>query len=255
SITVFTSPSGTRPRRSKNGRARSPANISYWGTFQRIAHYDAPRGILAAIMPTPLVVAAALVVVAAGATAHGAAMDLKQAAAQAKADLAAKHGAGERARIDRGVDQIASLWRASDGDLAAFAREHFLPRGDKLDATFERFEKMLEQIDGHELEIGRALKTPTELDVGPLLAVDPLFAGAVLAAPGRDALSARGRACGPVPTSPRPRLKGRPAGGTRSPRRRWAGGRRAARSARRVPAEVQKEIARAGAAADLYIAE
>src|SRR5262249_1799514 len=182
SITVFTSPSGTRPRRSKNGRARSPANFSYWGTFQRIAHYDAPRGILAAIMPTPLVVAAALVVVAAGATAHGAAMDLKQAAAQAKADLAAKHGAGEPARIDRGVDQLASLWRASDGDLAAFAREHFLPRGDKLDATFERFEKMLEQIDGHELEIGRALKTPTELDVGPLLAVDPLFAGVDLSA-------------------------------------------------------------------------
>src|SRR5262249_35771939 len=132
SITVFTSPSGTRPRRSKNGRARSPAIISYWGTFQRIAHYDAPRGILAAIMPPPLVVAAALVVVAAGATAHGAAMVLKQAAAQAKADLAAKHGAGERARIDRGVDQIASLWRASDGDLAPFPREHFLPRGDNL---------------------------------------------------------------------------------------------------------------------------
>ncbi|HKA90450.1 MAG TPA: hypothetical protein VKE22_22465 [Haliangiales bacterium] len=206
-------------------------------------------------MPTPLVVAAALVVVAAGATAHGAAMDLKQAAAQAKADLAAKHGAGERARIDRGVDQIASLWRASDGDLAAFAREHFLPRGDKLDATFERFEKMLEQIDGHELEIGRALKTPTELDVGPLLAVDPLFAGVDLSAHVSDDLFDSKLAFVALLNFPLTTLKERLAEGKRYTRRQWAEARLTARFARRVPAEVQKEIARAGAAADLYIAE
>jgi len=201
--------------------------------------------------PRALVVAVAL----AEAAAHGAPMDLKQAAAQAKADLVAKHGAGERARIERGVDQIASLWRASDGDLVAFARDHFLPRGDRLDATFDRFETMLEQIDGHGLEIGRALKTPTELDVGPMLPVDPLFAAVDLSAHVSDDLFDSKLAFVVLLNFPLTTLKERLAEGKRYTRRQWAEARLTARFARRVPADVQKEIARAAAAADLYIAE
>jgi hypothetical protein len=197
-----------------------------------------------------LVVAAVVVC----ATAHGAAMDPKQAA-QAKADLIAKHGAGERPRIERGVDQIASLWRASDGDLVAFARDHFVPRGDKLDATFDRFEKMLEQIEGHELEIGRALKTPTELDTGPLLPVDPLFAGVDLSAHVTDDLFDSKLAFVALLNFPLTTLKERLAEGKRYTRLQWAEARLTARFARRVPAEVQREVVRAGAAADLYIAE
>ncbi len=182
-------------------------------------------------------------------------MDPKQAAAQAKADLVAKCGAGERARIERGVDQIASLWRASDGDLVAFAAAHFLPRGDKLDATFDRFEKMLEQIEGHGLEIGRALKTPTELDTGPLLPVDPLFAAVDLSAHVTDDLFDSKLAFVALLNFPLTTLKERLAEGKRYTRRQWAEARLTARFARRVPAEVQRQIARAGAAADLYIAE
>src|SRR5262249_59164293 len=60
---------------------------------------------------------------------------------------------------------------------------------------------------------------------------------------------------GPGPHPPRPAPGEPPAGGTRHAGRGGAGARRPGRSARRVPAEVQKETARAGAAADLYIAE
>src|SRR5262249_51392014 len=112
-----------------------------------------------------------------------------------------------------------------------------------------------EQIDGHELEIGRALKTPTELDVGPLLAVDPLFAGVDLSAHVSDDLFDSKLAFVALLNFPLTTLKERLAEGKRYTRRPWAEARLAARSARRVPAEVQKEIARAGAAADLYIAE
>ena len=85
-------------------------------------------------------------------------VDPKKTAEQAKGELGAKLDATDRARLGRGLDQIAALWRPSDGDLVAFAREHFLPSGRELDATFDRFEHILEQVEGHELEIGRALQ-------------------------------------------------------------------------------------------------
>ena len=47
-------------------------------------------------------------------------MNLDKQRAEAKAALVAKHGEAHRARIERGVDQVASLWRESDGDFAAF---------------------------------------------------------------------------------------------------------------------------------------
>ena len=37
-----------------------------------------------------------------------------------KAELVAKYGEPQRARIDRGVDQVLAQWRPADGDLAAF---------------------------------------------------------------------------------------------------------------------------------------
>src|SRR5262245_439931 len=43
-----------------------------------------------------------------------------------EAELVKKHGEPERPRIARGLKQIAALWRAEDGDLAAFAKEHYL---------------------------------------------------------------------------------------------------------------------------------
>ena len=46
-----------------------------------------------------------------------------------KAELVAKHGEAQRARIERGVEQVAAQWRQEDGDMAAFVREHFIERG------------------------------------------------------------------------------------------------------------------------------
>src|SRR5687767_6049006 len=54
-------------------------------------------------------------------------------------ELVGRHGEAERARIERGVRQVAALWRAEDGDLAAFARQQFVPSGAPLDAGFARF--------------------------------------------------------------------------------------------------------------------
>ena len=78
--------------------------------------------------------------------------------AEAKAKLLAKYGAAHKERIDRGVDQIAKLWRASDGDLVEFAVAQFVAEPKDRDALFDRLQKTLEQIKGHNLELGRTVR-------------------------------------------------------------------------------------------------
>ena len=96
--------------------------------------------------------------------------------ADAKARLVAKHGAAHEERIARGVDQVAKLWRSEDGDLAAFVEEHFVADPGARDLLFARMQTVLEQIAGHNLEIGRAARWHTEVDTGPMQPIDGLLA-------------------------------------------------------------------------------
>src|SRR5450432_469032 len=98
-------------------------------------------------------------------------MDLKAL----KDELVKSHGEQARPRIERGIDQVASLWRKDDGDMAAFARENFLSKPQDVDATFARFESNLEALDGHYLEITRELKKQQDLDLGDVTAADKIF--------------------------------------------------------------------------------
>ena len=73
----------------------------------------------------------------------------QDAVRDAKQKLIAKYGEGQHKAIERGVDQVASLWRASDGDLVAFCLEQFVADQQQRDALFERLQAMLEQMAGH----------------------------------------------------------------------------------------------------------
>src|SRR5215469_92596 len=75
-----------------------------------------------------------------------------------KQELLAKHGESQRERIVRGVDQVLSLWRPSNGDAGEFIRTHFSAAPKLRDATFERLETTFEQRDGHSLEMCRELR-------------------------------------------------------------------------------------------------
>ncbi|MCA3011422.1 MAG: hypothetical protein INH41_03385 [Myxococcaceae bacterium] len=172
-----------------------------------------------------------------------------------EAELVKTHGEAQRARLSAGLKQVASLWRAEDGDLAAFAKEHFVSDPARLEATFARFEANLEQLDGHLLEIGRELRRPTELDLGPLEKVDPLFAAYDPAAHLVDDLFASKLAFVALLNFPLTTLEERLAKGPSWSRRQWAQARLTGRFSRRVPAEVQQGITAAQAAADLYVAE
>ncbi len=168
--------------------------------------------------------------------------------------LLKEHGEAQRARIERGVKQVAALWRKEDGDLSTFAKENFIVEQKDLDATFARFEANFEVLDGHLLEIGRDLRRPTDLDVGPLLKVDPLFAEFDPSAHLTEDLFNNKLGFVVLLNFPLTTLEQRLAAKDWS-RQQWAEARLAGRFGRRVPAAVQQEITSAQAAADLYIAE
>lgn len=93
--------------------------------------------------------------------------------------LVKKFGDEQKQRIEKGVNQVADLWNKEDGsseDFAAFCKEQFITDHQVLEETFLRFEKNLEQIDGLNLEMLRTLQEPVQLEMGPMLPVDMLFA-------------------------------------------------------------------------------
>ncbi len=172
-----------------------------------------------------------------------------------EAKLIATHGEAARARVEQGVRQVAALWRDEDGDLGAFAAEHFIADPARLDAAFVRFQANLEQVDGHLLEIGRELRRPTELDLGPMEKVDPLFAAWDPSAHLTEDFFASKLGFVALLNFPLTTLEQRLAQGPGWSRRQWAEARLTGRFARRVPADVQQGITAAQAAADLYIAD
>jgi hypothetical protein len=182
---------------------------------------------------------------------------LAAAAGRAVAALAARHGAAERPRIERGVRQAAALWLPADGDakaFEAFALEQFAPAGPALDTLFGRLEETLAQVEGHAAEVGRSLRWWSDLDLGPLQPVDPLLAAWDPSAHLLDDLFASRIAFTALLNFPLTSLAERLGDGATWSRRQWAEARLAGRFAWRVPAAVGQGIARAAAAGDLYIA-
>jgi hypothetical protein len=173
-------------------------------------------------------------------------------------ELAATYGDGQRARAERGLRQLADFWRDQDGDRDQF--EHFVRRnfaGDEptVDTVFSRFEKLLEQLDGHMLEIFLAFREQSDLDVGPILPLDETFAAYDPSAHVGEDFFANKIAFVALLNFPITTLEERLTEGESWTRRQWAETRLADRFSKRVPADVQKALAQAGAIADQYIAE
>jgi len=210
---------------------------------------------------------AALLALALSATASNTA--LAPALPRVKAALVARHGEAQRLRVERGVDQMAASWRASDGDaraFAAFAEASFVSDPAALDVTFARFEEALEQLDGHFLEVNRFLARHAVLEIGPTVPVDPLFAAVDAGAHLTDDLFDSKLAFAALLNFPLTTLAEREEKGARWTRRDWAEarllGRRGALGgasdgglSQRVPAPVKQAVARAYAGAQAYVAD
>jgi len=173
-------------------------------------------------------------------------------------ELAAKYGEEQRPRIHRGLAQVAQFWRAEDGDAAAFedfARANFAGSQAALDTVFERFERLLEQLDGHMLEINREFRQQLDLDLGPILPFDEVFAGYDPSAHIADDFFDNKLAFVVLLNFPLTTLLERLQHGPAWSRRQWAEARLAQRFSKRIPAEVNLAIGQAGAEAGRYISE
>ncbi len=170
--------------------------------------------------------------------------------------LKEKFGEIHAQRIEKGVEQAANLWLESDGNAEAFAQfceAQFLPEGEKLDKTFQRFEKNLEQINGLNLEMVRTLQEPLHLDIGPMLPVDIPFANFDPFAHVSEDLFKTKVAFSALLNFPLYTLEERLKKGPDWTRKKWAQARLAERFGSRVPSHVKQQISEAYVAADNYI--
>lgn len=183
---------------------------------------------------------------------------LKAASDKLEAELVAKYGEAQRKRVQRGLAQTASYWRTEDGNAAAFedfVRTHFAGDKSTLDTMFTRFQHNLEMLNGHMGEIGREFRQQSDLDFGPILPFDELFAGYDPSAHVNEDFFRNKLAFVVLLNFPLTTLQQRLAEGDKWTRREWAEARLAQRFSKRIPAEVNQAVSQAYADAGRYIAE
>jgi hypothetical protein len=171
--------------------------------------------------------------------------------------LVARFGEAQRERARRGVGQVATLWRAEDGDDAAFqafVRDNFAGDDAAVDALFARFEHNLEMLQGHAHEINRELRTAADVDRGVALPYDDAFAAWDPTAHVLDDFFANKLAFVALLNFPLTTLAERTIQGPRWTRRQWAETRLAETFRQRIPAEASLALADAYATAERYIA-
>jgi len=183
---------------------------------------------------------------------------MKDATDKVKGELLAKYSAGQSARIDRGLSQVAQFWRNEDGDAASFQEfivENFAGDPATLATLFNRFQHLLEHLNGHMQEISREFRQQADLDLGPVLPFDELFAGYDPSAHVVDDFFNNKLAFVVLLNFPLTTLQQRLAQGPTWTRQQWAEVRLAQTFSKRIPASVNLDVARAGSEADSYISQ
>jgi hypothetical protein len=174
-----------------------------------------------------------------------------------QSELVAKYGEGQKARIRTGLHQVLEFWQPEDGDTGvfeSFVRANFAGDQASLDTMFDRYQRLLEQLDGHMHEISREFQTQQDLDLGPIRAYDEVFGGYDPAAHVVDDFFQNKLAFVVLLNFPLTTLEERIDLGPKWTRRQWAEARLAQRFSKRIPADVNLAIAQAGSEASNYIA-
>jgi hypothetical protein len=183
---------------------------------------------------------------------------IKDSIAKLERELVTKYGPQQKERVARGLHQAGEFWRAQDGDAAVFeefARNNFAGDPAALDTMFNRFERLLEQLDGHMHEINREFRQQLDLDLGPVLPFDEMFGGYDPSAHVADDFFQNKLAFTVLLNFPLTTLEQRLKEGAKWNRRQWAEARLAQRFSKRVPADVNLAIAQAEAESGQYISE
>jgi hypothetical protein len=183
---------------------------------------------------------------------------MNDSAAKLQKELTAKYGSQQGPRIVQGLHQVAEFWRADDGDATTFeefVRTNFAGDQASLDTMFNRFQSLLEQLDGHMHEISREFNQQSDLDLGPVLPFDEMFAGYDPSAHVLDDFFNNKLAFIVLLNFPLTTLDERLKNGPNWSRRQWAEVRLAERFDKRIPADVNLVIAQAAAESGQYVAQ
>jgi len=183
--------------------------------------------------------------------------EMKASMTRLQPELVTKYGDVQKPRISTGLHQVVEFWRPEDGDIAVFedfVRANFAGDQASLDTLFDRFQRLLEQLDGHMHEIAREFRNQQDLDFGPVRPYDEVFGGYDPGAHVLDDFFQNKLAFTVLLNFPLTTLEERINEGPKWPRRQWAETRLAQRFAKRIPADVSLAIARAAAESDNYIA-
>ena len=103
---------------------------------------------------------------------------ITQALPEIKQSLIDQFGNADSLRIVRGVDGLARIWLASDGNFKTFkefCEKQFVPSGKEYDDLFNIVEQQFEIINGHIREINLQLDYPVVTHQRDLLEIDRLF--------------------------------------------------------------------------------
>ncbi len=172
--------------------------------------------------------------------------------------LKAKHGASLSSRIARGVGQVASLWRPSDGtpeEFDTFCQAEFVGDSAALRQLFDKLSNGLELLYGYSNLLSKELLRPTQLVGGPVSAIDGLFGAYSPSAHIAEDLYANRIALITALNFPCYTLQEKNALGPQWSRQEWAYARMGDMFTSRVPAELLQRYSQANTDAATYISE
>ena len=163
-----------------------------------------------------------------------------------------------RFRIERGAQQVASLWRTEDGsakEYEEFCKKNFVTDTVSLARLFNKLERNFELFSGYFHKINLKLKEPLQLEGPAIEPIDMMFGGYDVSAHLNDDMYSSKIAFVTALNFPFYSLEEKTELGKNWSRQEWAFARMGDRFISRVPAELKQHISRTLTNADAYISD
>lgn len=170
--------------------------------------------------------------------------------------MTGKIGETSRFRIERGVNQVATLWRETDGtpeEFSAFCKANFIANEVQLDELFGTVQRNLEIINGYYNKIDLQLKEPVQLTGKEITVADNVFGAYDISSHLDDDLFANKIAFIVALNFPYYSLDEKTKLGKQWTRKQWAFARLGDRFTTRIPADIIQHHSQTLASADSYI--
>ena len=167
-------------------------------------------------------------------------------------------GTSHQFRIERGVSQVADLWRESDGstaDFEQFCKENFVAEDAAIKTLFDKLERNFEVLRGNFHKIDLQLKEPLHLTGGDIEPVDMMFGSYDASAHLDDDFFNNKIAFLTALNFPYYTLKEKTEQGDSWSRLQWAYARMGDRFTSRVPADIILNASQTLTEADAYISD